>query len=174
MLFATAHTKNIRLASALNGISASGQRFRLYFHRWHGSQGRRTLRDHDRLDCSDRGRREYRTDFRGNSHRDTLLNTGSSHLFIDADVLLHHRPGRKVLLDVSAYHRPIKIATFFHILDHRSEIMNKKAALAMNDDFMTGSAHIGDHRASHGHRLDHHHAKRLLPFNRVEQATRAT
>src|SRR5581483_394289 len=174
MLFATAHTKNTRLASAPNGISASGQSFRLYFHRWYGSQRGRTLRDHNRLDCSDRGRREDWADFRGNGHRDTRLNPGSGYLLIDADILLHHCPGRKVLLDVSAHHRPVKPANFFHILDHLSEIMHKKTALAMNDNFRSGSAGIGDHRTSHGHRLDHYHAKRLFPFNRVEQATRAT
>src|SRR6266852_2910904 len=48
-----------------------------------------------------------------------------------------------------------------------------EAGLTMHDKLMCGSSSKRNHRATQGHRFDHHHAKGLFPLDWIEKAARA-
>src|SRR5690242_1057852 len=79
-----------------------------------------------------------------------------------------------MLLDVLAYHTPINLINPGHRLHHLINILHQKACLPIDDNLRGSSAREGDHRTAYSHSFNHHHAKWLLPLNRIEESPATT
>src|SRR5947209_5051662 len=96
------------------------------------------------------------------------------HLLVDLDILLSHHPSREIALHMQARRLPVDLIKPWNRLHHLIDILHKKACLAMHHNLGSGPPGKRDDRTAQSHGFNHHHAKWLLPFNRIEEPTSTT
>src|SRR5206468_2993518 len=90
---------------------------------------------------------------------------------IDLYVFLSHHASREIALYMHACHITINLINAWNKTYHFCDIMYQEACFTMDNNFRCGPTCNRNDRTPESHSLNHHHTKRLLPLNWVEETT---
>src|SRR5881227_3175291 len=106
--------------------------------------------------------------------RDRWVFRKLNHILIDLHVFLTHDTKGEIALYMHACYITINLINARNKAYHFCDIMYQEASFTMDNNFRSGSTRKRNDWTAESHSFNHHHTKRLLPLNRVEESAGTT